>query len=499
MSLNPKLVERAKLWKQKPSVMVMDLFGAKPDAWQEEALDSYPTTKRLAMKANKGPGKSTVLAWIAWNFLLTRDQPNIICTSITGDNLKDGLWKEMAVWYGKCGLLQDAFTFTSTRIEMKQKPRTWFMSARTWPKKGTEQEQADSLAGFHMPNTLGILDEAGGIPRGVMAALEATMAGLGEHHIVMAGNPTHREGPLFEACTSDAKNWKVIQITGDPDNPKRSPRVPIDWAREQIEKYGRDDPYVLVNVFGEFPPHSFNALIGDDELAEAQTRIYREIDVAPHPRIMGIDVARGGEDDSSIARRQGRQLWPFINRRGIPDGQTGARLVNRVWQEFEADAAFIDGTGGFGLTWHDCLADLGRTTIAIGFAKKATMEERYHNKRAEMYFEAVQWIREGGALPASDQEGAKRLVKALAATTFTFKGDRLLLEDKDEIKDKLKFSPDDADAFVLTFAEPVGKKATRNPRGAVSAVSHYDPFADAARMSVPVMGAVSRYEPFGDR
>ena len=57
--------------------MVREIFGAEPDPWQEEALELFPTTPRIAMKACKGPGKSTVLAWIAWNYLLTRPHPKI--------------------------------------------------------------------------------------------------------------------------------------------------------------------------------------------------------------------------------------------------------------------------------------------------------------------------------------------------------------------------------------------------------------------------------------
>jgi phage terminase large subunit len=48
----------------------------------------------------------------------------------------------------------------------------------------------------------------------------------------------------------------VIEITGDPDDPKRSPRVSGQWAREQIEKYGRENPWVLVNVFGSSRPRA---------------------------------------------------------------------------------------------------------------------------------------------------------------------------------------------------------------------------------------------------
>src|SRR4051794_25007104 len=67
-----------------------------------------------------------------------------------------------------------------------------------------------------------------------------------------------------------------------------------------------------------------------------------------------------------------------------------------------------------------------------------------------MYCLACNWIREGGALP-----GLPELVADLAATTYTFKGERLLLEDKTIVKQKLGRSPDHSDTLALTISYPV--------------------------------------------
>ena len=64
-------------WKEHPAKMVFDLFGVKPDPWQERVLEAFPHNQRLAMKACKGPGKTALLTWLAWNFLLTRPYPKI--------------------------------------------------------------------------------------------------------------------------------------------------------------------------------------------------------------------------------------------------------------------------------------------------------------------------------------------------------------------------------------------------------------------------------------
>jgi hypothetical protein len=50
------------------------------------------------------------------------------------------------------------------------------------------------------------------------------------------------------------------------------------------------------------------------------------------------------------------------------------------------------------------------------------------------------------------------LLAALTQTTYSFKGDRLILESKENIKERLGYSPDKADVAALTFAHPVSPK-----------------------------------------
>ncbi|HEX6215301.1 MAG TPA: hypothetical protein VFZ38_10805 [Vicinamibacterales bacterium] len=440
-------------WREHPALMVEELFQVKPDLWQRDVLEAFAPNPRLAMKACKGPGKTTVLAWLNWNFLLTRPHPKMAAVSITADNLADGLWAELAKWQNKSQLLKESFKWTKTRVCAVDHPETWFLSARAWPKGGSSEQQADTLAGLHADYLLFTLDEAGGIPDAVMAAAEAGLAnamGGGGHeaHIVMAGNPTHTEGPLWRACTKERSLWHVIEITSDPDDPKRTPRVSIEWARQQISKYGRENPWVLVNVFGKFPPSSINALLSPDDVAMARKRYYPEVEFTNQARILGVDVARFGLDSSVLSKRQGLVLHPQQVRRNL-NGVQGAGWVSREWEDWKADGCFVDDTGGFGASWIDQLRVLNRTPIGIHFAASAD-NERYANKRAEMHFEFAEWIKRGGAIPDDDE-----LAEELTAITYTFKGDKLILADKDQIKEILGRSPDKSDSGALTFAGKV--------------------------------------------
>jgi len=423
----------------------------------------------------KGPGKTTVLSWIAWNFLLTRPFPRIAATSISADNLSDTLWPEMAKWQHKSSLLTELFTWTKTRITHNEHPEIWWMSARSWSKSADKSQQSNTLAGLHEDYIMFLLDESGGIPDAVMTTAEAALSSCVEGHVIQAGNPTMLEGPLYRACTEERYLWHVIEITGDPDNPKRSPRIKVEWANEEIKRHGRDNPWVLINVFGEFPPSSINALIGPEEIKAAMARYYREFEIGKAAKVLGVDVARYGADSSVIAKRHGIQAFPFTQMRNL-NSTEGASWVNREWDNFQADACFVDDTGGFGSGWIDQLRNLGRSPIGVVYSRKAAQSERYYNKRSEMYFTAVEWIKNGGALPECPE-----LLEALTKTTYTTPKGLLLLEPKELVKEKLKFSPDHADAFVQTFAETVTPQ--RQSRRTARHTFEYDPFASENSVS----------------
>ncbi len=457
-------------WRESPQTFVREVFGTVPDPWQDAVLAAFPDRPRMAMKACKGPGKTAVMAWLAWNFLVTRPHPKVAATSITSDNLADNLWAEMAKWRARSAMLQSGFEWTRSRIFSRHHPETWWMSARSWARSAEASQQGGALAGLHADYILFILDESGGIPDAVMASAEAALASCIEGHIVQAGNPTHLEGPLWRACTTERALWHVTEITADPDDPARATRVKPEWARDQIQKYGRDNPWVLVNVFGKFPPGSLNTLIGPDECQQASQRFYRPEEYGGAARVLGVDVARFGDDASVIFPRQGLASFKPQKFRNI-DGTQGAGIVARKWQDWPADAVFIDDTGGWGASWIDNLRRLGREPVGVGFAGRPN-DPRYENKRTEIYFETVEWIRRGGALPPDCPE----LIAALSQTTYSFRGDRLLLEPKEQVKSRLGYSPDDADALALTFAQPAVQGGYSGRRGGRRfCITEYDP------------------------
>lgn len=458
MEIDQRQVEMFRRWRAHPANFVRENFGVEPDAWQQDVLEAFPHKPRQAMTACKGPGKSTTLAWLGWNFLATRVDAKGAALSITADTLRDTLWAEFGHWLAKSDLLQQMFSLDSERIVSKIRPKTWWLSARSYPRSANPQDQATALQGLHGESVIVLIDEAGGVPTSVLATADAILTGGGDQHIAMAGNPNNQNSALGFAVLNQRHLWDVTEITGDPDDPKRSPRVSIEWAREQIAAWGRDNPWVLVNVFGRFPASGLNTLISPDEVRDAQKRHLVEAQFATFPKIMGVDVARYGDDESVIFKRQGKASFPPLRFRNL-DSLQGASHVAKIFTEWNADSIQIDCTGGYGSGWYDQLHGMNYTqALPVQFAGKPSQPERFYNKRAEMYFDLCEWIKAGGALPPVPE-----MVAGLSTITYCFKGGRILIEEKDQIKARLGRSPDLEDALACTFAHPVAPTPARYP------------------------------------
>lgn len=483
-----KIRAKFRRWKEHPITMVREEFGAEPDAWQAEALELFPRSPRLALKACKGPGKTAVLAWLILNFLSTRPHPRIGATSITQGNLDANLWPEISKWMQRSPFCRATFAWTKTAVVHRYHPETWFCQARTWPKQANAEQQSDALAGLHADYVMWILDESGGMPQAVMVAAEAIFSSAIEGHVVQSGNPTHTTGPLFRACTKDRSLWAVVTITGDPERADRSPRISIEWAQQQIDSYGRDNPWVMVNVLGEFPPSSINALLGIEDVERAMRRHLTKPQYEWGQKRLGVDVARFGDDRTVIFPRQGiASFRPIILR--VQNTVEIAARVARAMTDWRAELVLIDDTGHWGHGAVDILTTGGFPVLPI-IASDPGIDKRYKNRRAEMWLEMAKWIRAGGALP--DIEGLR---EELTEPTYTFSGGQFVLESKDQIKARLGSSPDLADGLAQTFAIPDQPgQLMQQIRGRQTTAHEFDPYAATESGQ-----AVTDFNPFESR
>jgi phage terminase large subunit len=453
--------ERIRLWRHEPHRFVIDNFGVTPDEWQMDALrlmGGPPDPRRkICMKACTGPGKSAVLAWGGWHrlacFAGRGEHPKGAALSLTRDNLRDNLWAELSKWQARSDFLSSAFTWTKEKLYANDHPETWFLAARSYASDADPEAIGRALSGLHSQFPFILLDESGDMPVAVGRAAQQIFTGNPtDAAILQAGNPTSTNGLLYESCTNGG--YQVITITADPADPKRTPRVSVEHAQEMIDTYGRDNPWVMATILGLFPPGGFNQLLSYEDVKAAMSRHYRADQYDYAARVLGVDVAREGDDRSVIFPRQGQVAFKPMEMRNVKSVDGAGHVAQKKF-EWQSDAEFIDNTGGFGGGWIDQLEKLGHTPVGVHFAGKAS-DPRYANKRAEMWFLMAEWIKAGGSLP-----NIPDLIGELTTPTYTFRGDQFLLEPKEQIKKRLGRSPDFADALALTFAYPVQAR----PRG----------------------------------
>lgn len=447
-------------WKYNIPKFAWDNFGLDLEDWQDDvgAATLAKPKVRVGMQAAVGVGKSLEEAVIGWHFQATngdeirypKKHPIGYALSISGDNLKSGLWKELGILYERSDFLRSQFLYTAEQITHREHPGTWWLKARSYAKSANPEQQGATLSGLHGPYLCVLLDEVGEMHPAIGRKAEQILSDAEcERGIILAaGNPTSVSGLLYHIA-SDDKNWQTIRITGDPDDPKRSRRVDINWAREQIEKYGRDNPWVMAHILGQFPPGGLNALLGPDEVREAMERAPREDTFHWAQRRFGVDVARFGDDRTVIFPRQGVCAFRPTEYRQQDTNFIGASVL-RAGMRWDVEMVCIDDTGHWGHGVVDNLnATGGLSVIPVNFADTKTFNPRYFNRRTEMWFEMAEWITAGGALPKVDG-----LLEELVAATFYYQGGKIRLVEKDVIKETLGRSPDLADALALTFALP---------------------------------------------
>ncbi len=178
------------------------------------------------------------------------------------------------------------------------------------------------------------------------------------------------------------------------------------------------------------------------------------------PLIIGLDVARFGEDKSVFCFRRGRLCSEFRSFSKL-DNVAVANQATHFIRQYHPARIFVDA-GGVGGGVIDILHDRGFKKIVrpVLFGSKALLEERYHNRRAEMWDEMRQWLESEPQVQIPNDETLSAELCSVNKK-YDIQG-RLQLEEKDEIKKRLGRSPDIADALALTFAEPVFDSGEQN-------------------------------------
>jgi hypothetical protein len=433
-----------------------------PDAWQEQILKdighalSYDWVMNngvkvdcssgifIAVASGHGIGKSALMAMIDQWFMSTHPNPQVVTTANTQNQLSDKTWREMSKWH-KVLLNRHWFEWTATKFKCLADPETWFSSAVPW-----SERRPEAFAGTHEKYVLIKFDEASAIPDIIFETTEGAMTDMNGIKIwILFGNPTRSNGRFAQCFKKDRDRWITYEIDSR-ESGRTDKKLIAGWEK----LYGEDSDFFRVRVKGKFPRVGDTQFIGEYLVSQCAGRVLQPSVYYSSPKVLGVDVARFGDDKTVFIRRQGLAAFGLQKFRGLDTMQI-ASLVARIIEDWKPDAVFVDVVGiGAGVV--DRLNQLGYDDIvhAVNAGDPPADSTLYFNKRVELWGDMKGWLKAGASIP-DDTE----LVDDLSGPNYGFSAkEQFVLERKIDMKARGIASPDCADALSMTFAEPVSSR-----------------------------------------
>jgi hypothetical protein len=371
--------------------------------------------------------------------------------------------------------------------------------------KGFTAQRGESFQGRHPRNMLFVFDEAEGIEAAYFVTTKTMHRPDGNDAWLCIYNPTTTTSqvyleenlvdtdgrPLWNVFSMSALNHPNIraQLAGSP------PVIPTavtlsqvdDWVKEWTEEVPLDErcatdfewrpgsgrwfrpgPIAEARILGRRPSSGTFGVWSDALWQAAETKVGDPW--AGHLPEIGADVARQGDDFSEFHVRWGDySVWHEAHN-GWTSLQVAERLkalaVEWATRATAARQATLEpihphdirikiDDDGSGWAVYNLLNSWQLTTVPIGAGTAAEQPDLYPNKRSELWFTTAARARIGGVSFARlPREVREKLRMQFMAPVWTpdAKG-RRVVEPKLKTKEKIRRSPDSADAANLSYYE----------------------------------------------
>ena len=439
-------------YRDDPVGFFRDVLGLEPWTRQRDVLEAVLRYPRVVVRSGHKVGKSISAAGLALWWIATRPRSRVVLTSASYRQVRSILWRELRALYASAS--------PPLGGELHAHPDAGLVFPDGREIVGFSTTEPERMSGISGANLLFILDEASGIPEEIFQAIEGNRAGGAR--LVLFSNPTRTSGTFFEAFGTKREFWHPIHISSEETPNAHEGRVVIpglatcDWIDEKRREWGETSPLYQVRVRGDFPSQAENAII---PLALVEDATARWAETAEEGQlVLGVDVARFGDDETVIFPVRGRRALPPVIERKLDTVQVAGRVLEvarRLRADGERPIVRVDVIG-VGAGVYDQLAQAPEVDVdAVNVAELPSgmeNQERFALLRDQVWFGLAAWLKDSGAIPDDP-----KLAAELVAPTYTFdmRG-RIKVETKDKIKERLGRSPDRADALGLAVVAPQG-------------------------------------------
>jgi hypothetical protein len=388
----------------------------------------------------------------------TCDDCKIVVTANTGTQLATKTVPRVEEWF-RLSVTKEWWDLKATSITVRDQghERLWRSDYIPWSENNVE-----AFAGLHNKGKRIVLvfDEASGIADKIWETAEGALTDEDTEIIWLAfGNPTQNTGRFRECFGKFKHRWETFQIDSRTVEGTNKEEI-AKW----IEDYGEDSDFVRVRVRGEFPRAGSNQFIASDVVAAC--RKYRAQGYESLPKILSVDVARFGDDQTVIGLRQGRKFRILGKYRGMDTENVAQRTIEFMERE-KPNATVVDGDGLGGGTV-DHIKARGFVNGLFEFHGGATPRDpaMYYNRRTEVWGEMRNWLNDGAEIP-DDPELDSDLCGPEYSVSRGRSSGSIFLEAKEDMKKRGLASPDCGDCLAMTFGvklAPPKPKAGPMPR-----------------------------------
>lgn len=294
-----------------------------------------------------------------------------------------------------------------------------------------------------------IQDEAALIMDDLQAMAMRMLGGFADSFLLKIGNPFYRNH--FYRTWHSSRYHKVFI---DYNQAIREGRYTQDFIDEM-----KDEPFFKELYECSFPSEDelmdggYQRLISDELLHNAMV----EPEYAPKPEgayRLGCDFAGGGNDRSAYVVRTDNLMWLESTNRS-PNTMEQVGYVHQYKDKYGVEDQYIaTDAGGLGKGVGDRLHEIEIYSNNVQFGQSAVDKTKYKNARAEMYYELMLWLKNGGRIVADDN-----WYELLSINYKTDSERKFQIQPKDELKRRMRdrgltaSSPDVADAAILCFAD----------------------------------------------
>ena len=478
-------------WRKDWNLFAKEVLNVDLDPEQQTILTSCQYNSRTSVASGTARGKDFVAAVAAICFMYLTPKWNkkgqlientkVALTAPTDRQVKNVMVPEFSRLFRNAKFLPGKLVAYDIRTEDEGWFLTGFKADETTP---------EAWSGFHAVNTMFIITEASGISDIVFNAIEGNLQG--NSRILLVFNPNSQTG--YAANSQKDPGWHKFRLDSlsAPNVIKRNNAIPgqvdYNWVKDKVERWCtiiqesdylesegdfrfeidgqkrlyRPNDLFRVKVRGLFPKVSEDVLIPIFWVQLANERYLKGERRSDHLRL-GVDVAGMGRDSSVFVFRYGNRVDRFesIQSGGKANHMEIAGKVMHYTKYSGKGKSFID-TIGEGAGVYSRLVELEiKDAYSVKFSEKAEWEGEilrdvtdvyeFLNMRAYLFWALRDWLNPanntGAQLPPDDQ-----LTQELTEIKYKFQSNgRIQIEAKEEIKKRLRRSPDKSDAMANTF------------------------------------------------